>query len=639
MATTPTNLPIPSEEPRDLKFNAGKIDEFVSSDVHHYIDRFGVQRWTISGINYSASQAISQYGYITLDSFEDGATLTLPNQALRYEATGEYYRWDGLFPSGGKVVSPGSTPSTSGGVDTGAWISVGDASLRSALTAKTGAGIIGYDKSLSYPPETVGAEIGPFSATGATNKFSKEDRANRVLFSDDFGTPGTDSGNSINLALDLVRASGDLYAHGGRVNIPRGYRTVNTTILLDRTAGGADETDSFSLVGEGAGTSELRAGSQLSSVSAIIKSNEPTGNHVQIFRLADFSTRGGYNGVRLETASRGTIERVKIENTTNDGLYVGNSWVNVYSGILVNNAGGDGIRFDAAQGRQKTSTAVLASYCNKSAGNGWTWGFMNYSAAIAVASDGSGLNGHHIKNSEGFMMVAPGCEGSQRAGFFAEASTAIGKNRSVVIEAAFAHNNNLSNTGWANLLHLRSTDGTENVVVVKNSTSDHPNNGYQDVIVDGVGAIAIIDNCIMPNGVNTINGGYIDWVHHNLLINSIIFGAGTARAICAIRSTQGYNTTYGGRITVHAANTDPSQKARRTATYELLVNKSLDGTPQVTVMAKLGETEGNTNTSPSFTWSINALNQLVATTATATIASTFWFEISTQGQVVVSKIP
>lgn len=130
MATTPTNKPIPSEDPRDLKFNAGKIDEVVTSDAHYYTDRFGVRRWTIAGFQYTAEEAIRNYGYITMDSFEDGATLTLPNQVLRYEATGEYYRWDGEFP---KTVASGSTPETSGGTGLGAWVSVGDASLRSDL--------------------------------------------------------------------------------------------------------------------------------------------------------------------------------------------------------------------------------------------------------------------------------------------------------------------------------------------------------------------------------------------------------------------------------------------------------------------------------------------------------------------------
>ncbi len=130
MATTPTNKPIPSEEPRDLKFNSGKVDEFVTSPQDFYEDRFGQQRLTTEGIRRQSIQAMSAYGYITIDSFEDGATLTLPNQVLRYESTGEYYRWNGGFP---KVVAPASTPSGSGGIGSNAWVSVGDASLRSDL--------------------------------------------------------------------------------------------------------------------------------------------------------------------------------------------------------------------------------------------------------------------------------------------------------------------------------------------------------------------------------------------------------------------------------------------------------------------------------------------------------------------------
>ena len=140
MATTPTNKPIPSEDPRDLKFNAGKIDEVVTSEAHYYTDRFGVRRWTIAGFQYTAEEAIRNYGYITMDSFEDGATLTLPNQVLRYEATGEYYRWDGEFP---KTVAASSTPATTGGIGIGAWLSVGDAVLRGELADEDGLKLIG----------------------------------------------------------------------------------------------------------------------------------------------------------------------------------------------------------------------------------------------------------------------------------------------------------------------------------------------------------------------------------------------------------------------------------------------------------------------------------------------------------------
>lgn len=155
MATTPTNKPIPSEDPRDLKFNAGKIDEVVTSESHYYTDRFGVGRWTIAGFQYTAEEAIRNYGYITMDSFEDGSTLTLPNQVLRYEATGEYYRWDGDLP---KTVPAGSTPATTGGVCLGAWVSVGDASLRQQLSSKLGSLMVGFSR-VDDVPRTVGDKL------------------------------------------------------------------------------------------------------------------------------------------------------------------------------------------------------------------------------------------------------------------------------------------------------------------------------------------------------------------------------------------------------------------------------------------------------------------------------------------------
>jgi len=143
MATTPTNLPVPSESPRDLKFNAGKIDEFVTSLALQYIDRFGNAHYTIEGLRKLAEQAIAAFGWITVDSFQEGATLTLPNQILRWklpDGDGEYYRWDGAFP---KVVDQDSTPATSGGIGPGAWVSVGDAALRSMLAASNGALMVG----------------------------------------------------------------------------------------------------------------------------------------------------------------------------------------------------------------------------------------------------------------------------------------------------------------------------------------------------------------------------------------------------------------------------------------------------------------------------------------------------------------
>ncbi|MCE9886236.1 tail fiber/spike domain-containing protein [Obesumbacterium proteus] len=146
MATTPTALPVPSESPRDLKFNAGKIDEFVTSLTLKYIDRFGLEHYTIEGLRQLAQQAIAAFGWIPLDSFQDGATLTLPNQVLRWklpDGDGEYYRWDGALP---KTVPAGSTPESTGGIGAGAWVGIGDAALRSALAAENGGSLIGLKR-------------------------------------------------------------------------------------------------------------------------------------------------------------------------------------------------------------------------------------------------------------------------------------------------------------------------------------------------------------------------------------------------------------------------------------------------------------------------------------------------------------
>jgi len=156
MTTQPTNNQVPSESPRDLKFNAGKIDEFVTSLVNTYVDRFGNEHYTIEGLRWLAQQAIAQYGWIPVGTFQAGATLTFPNQILKDVTDGEYYRWDGTLP---KTIPSGSLPSTSGGVGPGGWIGVGDSALRMLLASSQGAGAIGFDPSFSYAANTAGAYL------------------------------------------------------------------------------------------------------------------------------------------------------------------------------------------------------------------------------------------------------------------------------------------------------------------------------------------------------------------------------------------------------------------------------------------------------------------------------------------------
>lgn len=143
---------------------------------------------TLDGLENLYHQAIAAAGYITIDSFQLGATITLPNQVLRWtlpDGDGDYYRWDGAFP---KVVASGSTPSTSGGTGPGKWISVGDAVLRSMLSASNGSAMIGYTNPQSQVVETVKTALDKINV--------------RLIYATDFGVK-TDSSDNDDALWDL----------------------------------------------------------------------------------------------------------------------------------------------------------------------------------------------------------------------------------------------------------------------------------------------------------------------------------------------------------------------------------------------------------------------------------------------------
>lgn len=83
--------------------------------------------------------AVTREEYVTLSgSFTTGVTVNTKNELVVF--TDGKYRWDGALP---KVAPAGSTPDSTGGVKSGAWVSVGDASLRSELASEKGALHIG----------------------------------------------------------------------------------------------------------------------------------------------------------------------------------------------------------------------------------------------------------------------------------------------------------------------------------------------------------------------------------------------------------------------------------------------------------------------------------------------------------------
>lgn len=133
-----TMNPPGSTSPYDLFDNAQNFDIAINSiTAAIWQDRLGKSRHTWYGIESLALISMLNYGYITKKSFEQGATLDTPNTVLQLESNGEYYRWDGDW-SQPKVVPPGATPDSAGGVGPGKWVGVGDASLRGQLSDQDG---------------------------------------------------------------------------------------------------------------------------------------------------------------------------------------------------------------------------------------------------------------------------------------------------------------------------------------------------------------------------------------------------------------------------------------------------------------------------------------------------------------------
>lgn len=143
-----TGNPIGSTDARDLSDNSENLDLAVNSLSQTFVDRLGVTRDTLEGIYQKSA-------YYRAGTFDAGYTLTSNRQTLEY--SGHEYSWSGAFP---KVVPAGSTPETSGGVGSGAWVDRSDVTLRSDLYSDNGADYVSYKRDVvSSLKTTVGSVL------------------------------------------------------------------------------------------------------------------------------------------------------------------------------------------------------------------------------------------------------------------------------------------------------------------------------------------------------------------------------------------------------------------------------------------------------------------------------------------------
>jgi len=112
-----TGNPIESADVRDMSDNAKNFDEFSNSMSDLFTDRLGRDRQTIEGSIRKTGFQPASFDFVTGGTLFSGDR----NKAVfNPEPSGDnnWYAWQGAFP---KVISPNSTPETSGGLVEGAW--------------------------------------------------------------------------------------------------------------------------------------------------------------------------------------------------------------------------------------------------------------------------------------------------------------------------------------------------------------------------------------------------------------------------------------------------------------------------------------------------------------------------------------
>ncbi|WP_426713062.1 hypothetical protein [Cronobacter muytjensii] len=647
MATQPTNLPVPSESPRDLKFNAGKIDEFVTSLVTTYIDRFGNEHYTIEGLNQLARQAIAAFGWIPVGTFQAGATISLPNQILKDTSSGEYYRWDGSLP---KIVPAGSTPASTGGTGVGAWISVGDSALRSMLAATTGAGLVGYSASVTYPAGTVGEALGPFVATGGTRKVSKEDRAGAQLNIYDFLEFSTDAGAATNKAIARLRSEANANypdQAGGVVNIPRGRLPAATSIPIDLIPG----IGGIGISLKGQGTAASFIDFQGSAVDGIIGSAAAGPLYGEIRGITFANLR---SAIRLEKGSRLKISGVEGYVTSSDSFKFDNFIMSELSNSFSTASKSHGFNYSpevttASVYYEKTSIFHHNNWSRKAKGHGHLLGNMSYSVSMANGADECDYAGYYISGvSYGLTSIGDGAESCMQSGWIVDATRATDDIKNYRITGCYGRNNNRAG-GNASLIGVKAGNGGKATVII-DGVVNKPQAGVaggECVIVNGDGAIARLHgNSDLPNGFRSLNGGYIDYTPVTIISKKTIPLSSSGVSICGLKSSQGYVNRYAGEIAVVARNLHPSggTVAERLAIYKLMVCKSDSGSPLITVITSLGYTSSASGTGdksdyPAFTWSLNSTsNTLVAVPQAGVGGKDFYFEIETSRTLCATNI-
>lgn len=329
------------------------------------------------------NQAIINSGFIIIDSFGIGATLTQRNQALRDASNNRLYRWSGDLP---KVVPPSSTPVSTGGVSEGNWLLVdmntqrNHKSLSALINYKnsfvsasvytiesfyfgqnTGGGQYVYNPTLDKAKANGGSIIDPSKVGSLTSSLSQSGLGSYL------GEQGTGVGMG---CLVRIGDTNTVEMFGGLPNRPDVNLAVvfkkmfdvpeirNIQLLEGTYYAGGTATKKPAIVmpsnstiqGKGWGLSELKTFSTASSESATLGSYGTEHVTVKNLRIDGNKARHGgafdILGEALDfdkNVKHATVENVWIRNAQGEGLDIDGVEYLTVNNLLVTDCEGNGV--------------------------------------------------------------------------------------------------------------------------------------------------------------------------------------------------------------------------------------------------------------------------------------------------------
>ncbi|HAJ1364466.1 TPA: phage tail protein [Escherichia coli] len=314
------------------------------------------------------------WGYSLIDSFQDGASITTRFQALHWkrpDGNGEYYRWDGSLP---KDVPENSTPKSTGGVSLGAWVSVGDASLRSDLISQEtdkGSSIV------TYTPK--------FNDAVSMSVYEKLS-VDLVTLSDygfKVGNTGPQNKAAFQKAIDDATLPTEIVIPEGVFIVDPGITIKNTVTMI-----------------RGAGAYQSRIFSTGTAAPIITQQD----GVITFCEFRDFGLDGnGYaaNGISLTEANHIKIENIDVVNTNNNAILVNGYSIDIIGCRLFQNTG-NGINV----GGHCNNINIIN---NRIYGNGA--GGVLLTPAYAEGGMSVRVNGNDIEQNKFYGLLAYGVKG------------------------------------------------------------------------------------------------------------------------------------------------------------------------------------------------------------------------------------